>query len=427
LRQYNDDLRVLSSQLSVVRLSRLPSKACLRTTIIELKTAQHASEALYNLLASKWICRDQADHAASLSLDVKTGQSSQIAATSFLLSMDCILNPSKAEEKLNTVWLKVDSKSSEQDEAVGNSQHEVHDDTTVLLTAMKNFGIIPEPLPTPPSRDKPDQVAFPMAAGSFQPSIERLCAYFQTLPESIHTSEEPTRHSERISSFEHCVYRCTPPSGAKNKRTSLRKILEDGSGSIKRETWVSKFKLARLLTLAVLRFQSTPWLHDNMTSSDIYFLESDTKKKQQAYSLREPFLHAELIHEDARVARPCVQKGKVRQLAQNQLLFNLGVILIELGYEAPLQHLRTPEDCEDEGCAAGWYTDFVTARRLGKAASKEFDARYGRIVKKCLDCDFGVGDDLSSVELQHAIVIDIVNELEKSIMLEERINNALGF
>jgi hypothetical protein len=100
------------------------------------------------------------------------------------------------------------------------------------------------------------------------------------------------------------------------------------------------------------------------------------------------------------------------------------VILLELGYNAPLQYLRQEEDIQEE--VGSLYTDFFTARRLGLSAVRELDVTYGRLVKKCLDCDFGVGDDLESVELQNAIVVGIVNELDRCIGVDNRVNNLLG-
>jgi hypothetical protein len=101
------------------------------------------------------------------------------------------------------------------------------------------------------------------------------------------------------------------------------------------------------------------------------------------------------------------------------------VILLELGYNAPLQYLRNTEDVND-GDNVSWYTDFFTARRLGRSAPRDLDARYGRLAKKCLECDFGVGDDLNSAELQSAIVRDVLNELDKCIELDRHINSILS-
>ena len=71
-------------------------------------------------------------------------------------------------------------------------------------------------------------------------------------------------------------------------------------------------------------------------------------------------------------------------------------------------------------------TEFFNAKRLGLSALMELDTGYGKLVKKCLDCNFGVSGDLDSVELQNAIVVGTVNELDKCIEVGSRVNGILG-
>lgn len=37
---------------------------------------------------------------------------------------------------------------------------------------------------------------------------------------------------------------------------------------------------------------------------------------------------------------------------------------------------------------------------------------YGRLVEKCLNCNFGVATKLDDAELQSAVVVHVVNELD---------------
>jgi hypothetical protein len=230
-------------------------------------------------------------------------------------------------------------------------------------------------------------------------------------------------YSETINKFEHFVYKCPCPPGFTNKTLSLKQILHDDADRRRREAWTSKFKLARLLALGVLRFQSTPWVRETLNSGDIHFLVNELRAGSQEYSLENPFIRIQLSRTTNN--QRLTEKNQAYQLYRNELLFNLGVILLELGYDAPLQYLSSPEDIKGGDTDASWYTDFFTARRLGKCAARELDARYGRLAKKCLECDFGVGDDLNSLELQSAILKDVVNELDKCIQSDGRFNSVL--
>jgi len=48
--------------------------------------------------------------------------------------------------------------------------------------------------------------------------------------------------------------------------------------------------------------------------------------------------------------------------------------------------------------------DFFTATRLSKLVSKGLNTRYGKLVQRCLACNFGVGTELEVPELQSAIL-----------------------
>jgi hypothetical protein len=153
------------------------------------------------------------------------------------------------------------------------------------------------------------------------------------------------------------------------------------------------------------------------------FLVNELRAGSQKYSLENHFIRIQLSRTTNN--QRLTGKNQAYQLSRNELLFNLGVILLELGYDAPLQYLSSPEDIKGGDTDASWYTDFITARRLGNCAARELDARYGRLAKKCLECDFGVGNDLNSLELQSTILKDVVNELDKCIQSDGRFNSVL--
>jgi ribosomal protein L37E len=56
--------------------------------------------------------------------------------------------------------------------------------------------------------------------------------------------------------------------------------------------------------------------------------------------------------------------------------------------------------------------DFLAARRLGKSVYHKLNITYGRLVEKCLNCNFGMATKLNNTELQSAILIHIINQLD---------------
>ncbi len=98
-----------------------------------------------------------------------------------------------------------------------------------------------------------------------------------------------------------------------------------------------------------------------------------------------------------------------RTLAPNPFLFGLGVIFIELAYEAPLHQLQRPVDLENG--RPDQFTEFFVAKRLSRSASSQMGPRYNNIIRKCLQCDFDCGDDLSQPDLQEGFYRKVVCEL----------------
>jgi hypothetical protein len=183
----------------------------------------------------------------------------------------------------------------------------------------------------------------------------------------------------------------------------------------KRETdWIEKLQLARLLSLAVLRFHSTPWLSDAWSSNDVCFFGG--VGLTQTGLLESPCLNTKLSSSHASLQLSGAQNGSSpASLASNQELFSLGVVLIELGYDAPFETVSRLD-----GLSVGTNAqvrDFLAARRLGESVHKKLNMTYGRLVEKCLNCNFGVATKLGDAELQSAVLIHVVNQLD--ICLEQ--------
>jgi hypothetical protein len=132
--------------------------------------------------------------------------------------------------------------------------------------------------------------------------------------------------------------------------------------------------------------------------------------------LETPCLNAKLSCSHTNVQISGVQNGSSpASLASNQELFSLGVVLIELGYDAPFETVSRLD-----GLSVGTNAqvrDFLAARRLGESVHKKLNMTYGRLVEKCLNCNFGVATKLGDAELQSAVLIHVVNQLD--ICLEQ--------
>jgi hypothetical protein len=188
-----------------------------------------------------------------------------------------------------------------------------------------------------------------------------------------------------------------------------------------------KVRLARKLATAVLQYNSTPWLKESWRSQDIYFFDAITNSiEDQAARLTEPHFSVRVSKQPQKLLE--TEESKAQPYADNQILFGLGIVLLELGYEATMASLQS---CKDLAQADPKHveasSEFMEARRLAASPklTRKVGCSYRRIVQKCLRCDFGCGTDLDTLHLQERFFKDVVCELEdleiklRSIDLDE--------
>ena len=168
-----------------------------------------------------------------------------------------------------------------------------------------------------------------------------------------------------------------------------------------------RLRLARQLASAVLQFHTTPFLEESWRSEDVIFFEIGNGS-QKPSELREPHLNVNVR----------AQKGKKSITPSTDLIntnpytFGLGVVLLELAYQAPLRSFQESVDLTDD--QETQYTNFFIADRLSKTLSSELGVPYAKMVRKCLSCDFGQGTrDLNEDCLQEAFYRDVVSELDR--------------
>ena len=169
-----------------------------------------------------------------------------------------------------------------------------------------------------------------------------------------------------------------------------------------------RIKLGRQLAQALLHFHATPWLRTNWSSSDILLYGIDLQMNADRAQSNEPYLNVAVKGPMAPLSRSST--FPTRTLIRNHLIFGLGVMLLELAYQAPLLSLQkaTDVDAHEES-----NTLYYVADRVRFATSKQIGSlRYAEVARKCVQCDFGRGSDLNDAALQDMFFRDVVQELE---------------
>lgn len=248
---------------------------------------------------------------------------------------------------------------------------------------------------TPSEPDQPgNRLHLPdLCAGS------SLCQRFHKAP-GVNTAPVCLGH---LSGF--LVYRSLPTYNDFAGTTPLSRLLSQRQ-SHQRLNPLDKWKLAGALAMAVLQYHSTPWLRETWMSTDILIFEKHSRGRMQ--SLESPHLH---------LLRESEGKGKEESSAvgdpfiKNETLFRLGMILLELEFEDTV-----------EGIGEKWnplgprkqdpHESLARNVLIPKyRAGDQMGTDYGRIVRMCLDCDFGLGlhdYSLDDRQVQRAFYLQIV-------------------
>ena len=200
---------------------------------------------------------------------------------------------------------------------------------------------------------------------------------------------------------------------------TLEDILTNARSGLKPIPIPDKISLARSLAAAVLQYHSTPWLKQEWRSQDIVFFGV---RERSPGGIRSPYLttphlkatiktrsttqvvNAAALSRSTSTVNLPYQQTPIR----NQTLFNLGVMLVEIAYNAPLHDLELPQDNKGRDDTPYW-----TALRLAHGLEAMWTSAYEEVVKVCLYCSLGPADDLNDQRLRDNFYREVVQRLAK--------------
>ncbi|KAI9740454.1 MAG: hypothetical protein M1834_005034 [Cirrosporium novae-zelandiae] len=162
----------------------------------------------------------------------------------------------------------------------------------------------------------------------------------------------------------------------------------------------------------LLQLHGTPWLRENWKKSDISFSD------KQSHILARPLLTKNfLCGENSQPPEQLTSSHPSQEFPQvrNQILFTLGIALIELWFGKRLEDLRIAADKGING-EVNSITDFSAARRLCEEVYDEAGEWYGDAVRRCIYCEFDQRDNnLHTDSLKEAIHRGVIVPLEENL------------
>ncbi|KAJ5667317.1 hypothetical protein N7507_003181 [Penicillium longicatenatum] len=207
----------------------------------------------------------------------------------------------------------------------------------------------------------------------------------------------------------HLAYIDSEPEN-KSISTSLSELISLSESRLaERMSFYEQIRLCRYLATAVLYYHATPWLKKTWRSDDIHFFGDGSSLQPMPENLLNIAMATSVQREDVPIERQ-PQASNYHHVVRNPVLFGLGVMFLELAYEAPLKALQKPIDLE-KGDMQG-FADYFTAHRVADS-NRKVTGSFKAIIKKCLHCDFGHDSDFTSSGLQEAFYHDVIGGLEK--------------
>lgn len=246
-------------------------------------------------------------------------------------------------------------------------------------------------------------------------SADDFCVKLQTRINQDVTSS--TKHSVLVlNGTEPCKHRIyyhsdhVPPSLGKGS-TSLKELLSPPNGQpIGNIPQIYRLRMARSLVIAVLQFYATPWLTDSWQSNNLLFNNVNPEDWQSNIPSPHLVVRVAASNQPARLAVLTRSSLSLAPTVPNLMLFNLGVMLLELAYGVPFRSLL--QSAIVDVLADDRLADFNAAYRLANNVGVYFGSGYADIVWKCLRCDFGEGEGLDKPALQERLYEDVICRLE---------------
>ncbi|KAL9607525.1 MAG: hypothetical protein Q9167_007565 [Letrouitia subvulpina] len=170
-----------------------------------------------------------------------------------------------------------------------------------------------------------------------------------------------------------------------------------------------RIHLAKMISIAFLRHHTTQWGRACSESESIYFFDMNEDVTDEPIRLTSPHLNTRICGLNG--TPPASQKATALG-ARNALLFNLGVLFLEIAHSSNWQTMKDQHSSHHIGNQSR-YEDFFLARKLAKLRSSGMPGRYHGVIEKLIECDFAQGDDLAKPELQAAFHHSVIKPLEE--------------
>ena len=380
--------------------------------LTNFRDVQVASSMLYDVFSSLWRCETQEEHIANICLAKEDDKdihgprvirfdlawtcpaqfrSSQTTSKSFDISTETlhssqlkILKTSPAGDTRKTLKVALETAIQR---------------TSPSITSAQSCSDLPETSNT--DRAEPQDLC----------KIPDLCYHLGQQPSDASTAQ-CVGYLQKTETSKHLIYIHHNHIPKSSELETLEDALQRARSNSEGISLPEKLILAKFLARAVLQFHSTPWINSNWGSQDIVFLGI---KGIAQDSPRKPFLRTNVKtpndEKNPPAALPPIvndpQQEHLRSAVHSQILWSLGIMLIELAYDSPLEDLQTSADHP-----GGPHLLYGTATRLADGLWRRLGPKYANAAKLCLNSGLGAFTQLDNLGTQARFFNEVVHILD---------------
>lgn len=423
----NRNLLALSRQMGQFKDFRSISEHEQNSSLVkkgldEVCQIRKASLELCSALNTLWLCQEHSEHSANLRLGLDLGDSTSIPASKIhfdvmvtnwaIDSCDGVKKP--VELFIESSLELISGRENQASTVAGHSRSHLVE--LIGESYNKASGQV-DPIDLDPQglqgSSIPSQPGEPLQLTNLCTGPTNLCKHIHKKPEAGNAST----CLGYLSGF--VVYRNPPENHNFSGAIPMARLFSRKHGNHKMNP-LDKWRLGGALSRAVLQYHSTPWLRETWMDKNILFFEK--KSAEDSGLLKSPHLHLfRQINDDTNKTLSEIYDDRS---IKNKTLFQLGTILLELEFEDSLESIveRWNTTLPRTEHVTGSLTDRLLVPK--RHAGENLGVKYGKIVRMCLDCDFGLGlsdYSLNDKALQKAFYLQTVCQFEKLLPSFEKI------
>ena len=370
------------------KLSKRPLK--------NIRTTRTQAASLHRALTCKrvWVCPCKNSHVASLRLEPHAQGMEPDDSSLFRFHMVFSTKQSPQHGPTLSSWQEVEVRPKLETQKVANtvpstngSKKGVRFDTDIVTT------------PTAATLS-PDGTSLSAQA------IADLCSLFSKSPKSHDTMGFLT--DEKYDSHKHYLYWLKPKTAIQHHPSSLEELFSSPNAATIPAglSRIERLEISITLASSVLQLYGTSWLSSHWSSRDIllHFEPSHGSTLSHMY----PYLSWQQCLSEGDSSPDTKPRLKSNRFVRSEILFALGLTLVELCFGKTLQSMSAAEDEDPNELVAKANTAF----RLLDSLYKEMSDSYEAVVRKCLRQPFNVHDlNLDNDDVQQEVYDTIITPL----------------